>query len=197
MVRLAALMLLASLLSVAGVAGAEPAGTPACDASVAKRANPDLDKLFEELKREPNAKAATRITRRIWAEWFDSGSDTVNLLLNWSQEAIEKEKFEVALDLLDQVVVLDPGFAEGWNRRATLHFMMDRYDKSMADIACTLLLEPRHFGAWSGMAAIYKNSGLKEKALEAYLKVLEFYPADVNAQKAVLELSEELAKDAI
>lgn len=197
MVRLAALMLLASLLSVAGIAGAEPAGTPACDASLAKRDNPDLDKLFEELKREPNAKAATRITRRIWAEWFDSGSDTVNLLLNWSQEAIEKEKFEVALDLLDQVVVLDPGFAEGWNRRATLHFMMDRYDKSMADIACTLLLEPRHFGAWSGMAAIYKNSGLKEKALEAYLKVLEFYPADVNAQKAVLELSEELAKDAI
>jgi tetratricopeptide (TPR) repeat protein len=190
-------LLAALMLILPHAAGPALAGGMPCQPSVTAEANSVLDTLFSALKREPNEKAAQRISGRIWAEWLKSGSDTVDLLVSWSQEAVRRERYEIALDLLDQAIALRPDHAEVWNRRATLHFTMNRHDKSMADIACTLLLEPRHFGAWSGMALIYRNAGMKAKALEAYLKVLEFYPASREAQKAAAELAEELAESAI
>ncbi|MDN2579872.1 hypothetical protein [Aquibium sp. ELW1220] len=156
-----------------------------------------LDQLFADLKRERNEKAAERIANQIWAEWRKSGSASVDLMLQWSNEAAESKKFDVALDFLDQVITLQPGFAEGWNRRATVHFMMDNYAKSMADIEHTLRLEPRHFGALTGLAAILKETGRKELALDAYERTLDIYPMMRDAQSEVATLSEELAGEGI
>lgn len=156
-----------------------------------------LDKLFAELKRERNERAAERIAGRIWTEWFKSGSATIDLMMQWAQTAADKKDFDVALDFLDQIVTLSPNFAEGWNRRATVHFLMNNYAKSMADIDRTLQLEPRHFGALSGMAQILKSTGRKELALDAYLRVLEIYPMMRSAQTEVATLSEELSGEGI
>ncbi len=156
-----------------------------------------LDDLFADLKRERNEKAAERIAGRIWQEWFNSGSSTVDLMMKWSGDALEAKKYDVALDFLDQITVLQPAYAEGWNRRATVHFMMQNYRKSMADIERTLELEPRHFGALSGLAQIMKNTGRKQRALEAYQQVLEIYPMMRSAQGEVATLSEELAGEGI
>ncbi|SFK18817.1 hypothetical protein SAMN04488498_103226 [Mesorhizobium albiziae] len=156
-----------------------------------------LDELFSELKRERNEKAAERIAGRIWQEWFKSGSASVDLMMQWASQAMEAKKFDVALDFLDQVIVLQPTYAEGWNRRATVHFMMQNFGKSMADIERTLELEPRHFGALSGMAEIMKTTGRKQLALDAYQRVLEIYPMMRSAQNEVSELSEELAGEGI
>ncbi len=163
----------------------------------AKTAKARLDELFGDLKRERNEKAAERIAGRIWQEWFKSGSATVDLMMQWSTDAVEAKKYDVALDFLDQIVVLSPTYAEGWNRRATVHFMMQNYGKSMADIERTLELEPRHFGALSGMAQIMKNTGRKQLALEAYQRVLEIYPMMRSAQTEVGTLSEELTGEGI
>lgn len=156
-----------------------------------------LDELFSELKRERNEKAAQRISGRIWQEWNRSGSASIDLMMGWAKKAMDDKKYDVALDFLDQVVVLDPKYPEGWNRRATLHFMMHNFGKSMADIEQTLELEPRHFGALSGMARIMEEGDRKELALSAYQRVLEIYPMDRNAQNQVSELSEQLAGEAI
>jgi tetratricopeptide (TPR) repeat protein len=156
-----------------------------------------LDQLFSDLKRERNEKAAERIASQIWAAWRESGSASVDLMMQWSNEAAEKKKFDVALDFLDMVVTLRPDYAEGWNRRATVHFMMDNYAKSMADIEHTLRLEPRHFGALSGMAAILKETGRKELALQAYERTLSVYPMMRDAQSEVATLSDELAGEGI
>jgi tetratricopeptide (TPR) repeat protein len=110
---------------------------------------------------------------------------------------MEGEKFDVALDFLDQVVTISPAYAEGWNRRATVHFMMRNYSKSMSDINRTLTLEPRHFGALAGMAQIMKNTGRKQLALNAWQRVLEIYPMMRSAQNEVATLSEELAGEGI
>ena len=115
----------------------------------------------------------------------------------WSQEAMQAKKFAVALDFLDRVTVLEPKFAEGWNRRATVHFMMQSFGKSMADIERTLRLEPRHFGALSGMGMILKETGRKEAALHAYERVLAVYPMMRSAQGEVATLSEDLAGEAL
>jgi tetratricopeptide (TPR) repeat protein len=156
-----------------------------------------LDKLFSELKRERNEQAAARIAQNIWTQWFDSGSASIDLMMHWSNDALEDRKFDVALDFLDQVTLLQPDFAEGWNRRATVHFMMREYAKSMADIDKTLQLEPRHFGALSGMAQIMKATGRKQLALEAWQRVLAIYPMMRSAQTELATLSEELAGEGI
>lgn len=156
-----------------------------------------LDKLFEDLKRERNEAAAKRIANFIREEWGRSGSATVDLMMQWSQKAMSEERYDVALDFLDQVTVLAPQYAEGWNRRATLHYMMGAYAKSMADIEHVLRLEPRHFGALSGMAAIFKTYEMKEPALQAFQRVLDVYPMLRSAQEEVANLAEELAGEGI
>jgi len=196
----AALLVLASLLSGGAVslaAAEEPLSPAAANPSATRDDAATLDKLFAELKRQRNDKAAERIAGRIWTEWFKSGSATVDLLMKWAGDAIDKKKYDAALDFLDQVTVLAPNYAEGWNRRATVHYLTKNYAKSMADIEKTLELEPRHFGALSGMAAILKDSGRKQLALDAYQRVLAIYPMMRNAQNEVATLSEELAGEGI
>ena len=174
---------------------AAPAAPEAPAAPMTKQAR--LDKLFSDLKRERNEKAAERIAGNIWSEWFQSGSASIDLMMLWSQKAMDNQKFDVALDFLDQVVTLQPTYAEGWNRRATVHFMMKNYGKSTADIDRTLQLEPRHFGALSGLAQIMALTGHKQSALEAWQKVLAIYPMMRSAQDQVATLSEELAGEGI
>ncbi len=156
-----------------------------------------LNALFLDLKKETNERAARRIALRIGETWANSGSDTANLLIGWANDAIKAEKFSVALDFLDQVVMLYPDYAEGWNRRATVHFMMNDYARSMADISRTLELEPRHFGALAGMARILQATGRQEQALTAYEQVLNIYPMLRSAQNAVAEISDKLAGQGI
>lgn len=156
-----------------------------------------LDRLFAELKRESNEKAAQRIAGGIRQEWTSSGSASIDLMMQWSDEAMKARKFAVALDFLDQIIVLQPDFAEGWNRRATVHFMMDNYAKSMRDINRTLQLEPRHFGALSGLATIMRNTGRTQLALDAWERVLEIYPMMRSAQRELATLAEELAGEDI
>lgn len=156
-----------------------------------------LDALFLQLKRESNEAAAERIAARIGEAWSNSGSASIDLMMGWSKTAMEAKKFDVALDFLDQVVTMRPAYAEGWNRRATVHFAMENYAKSMADINRTLELEPRHFGALAGMGQIMKNTGRKELALQAWQRVLDIYPMMRSAQAEVATLSEELAGEGI
>lgn len=156
-----------------------------------------LEKLFSDLKRERNPRGAERIANFIREEWGKSGSASIDLMMGWSAKAMEDKKFDVALDFLDQVTMLAPDYAEGWNRRATVHYMMDSYAKSMSDIEHTLRLEPRHFGALSGMAEIFKIYGRKQAALDAYSRVLAVYPMLRNAQEEVSELADELAGEGI
>jgi tetratricopeptide (TPR) repeat protein len=157
--------------------------------------NERLDNLFTELKRAGNAPAAERISQQIWNEWMDSGSESINLMMQWAQRAMGARNFAGALDMLDQVVLLAPDYSEGWNRRATLHFMMENPAKSMVDIERTLALEPRHFGALAGMAEILRARGNDALALKAYERALEVYPMMRSAQQAVGDLSDTLAGD--
>lgn len=156
-----------------------------------------LDKLFADLKRERNEKAAERISQRINAEWAKSGSATVDLMMGWVAKAAQKQQWDVALDFLDQITVMKPDYAEAWNRRATIHFMMGNYSKSMSDIERTLELEPRHFGALSGLGDIMKSRGSKQLALQAYERVLAVYPMLRGAQNEVAAIADELAGQGI
>jgi len=174
-----------------------PGGSARPNGITEERQENRLDALFLQLKRERNAAAAERIAGRIGEAWSNSGSASIDLMMGWSKTAMDAKKFDVALDFLDQVVTMRPTYAEGWNRRATVHFAMENYAKSMADINRTLELEPRHFGALAGMGQIMKNTGRKELALRAWQRVLDIYPMMRSAQAEVATLSEELAGEGI
>ncbi|MGO4620948.1 hypothetical protein AB4Z34_11220 [Ensifer sp. 2YAB10] len=152
-----------------------------------------LDALFADLKKERDADKARELANQIRVEWQDSGSATVNLLMQWADKAITDNKQAAALDILDQVITLAPNYVEGWNRRATLHYAMGNYRKSMSDINRVLAIEPRHFGALAGMAAILDASGKDELAMRAWEQFLNIYPADRKAQERLGELAEKLA----
>lgn len=155
-----------------------------------------VDSLLASLARETRGVAARRIAAQIFDKWNDSGSDTINLLMGWAGDAMRKKNNALAEDLLTQVTTLQPGYAEGWNRRATLHFGAGDLGRSLADIERTLQLEPRHFGALSGLAVILQKTGQERKALAIWNRLLEVYPASDQAQKAVIELEDKLAGQA-
>ncbi|WP_312795711.1 tetratricopeptide repeat protein [Tianweitania sp.] len=161
----------------------------------AERQKKALDELFDSLKRQRNQVEAERTAARIGAAFGQSGSASIDLMMGWAAKALTDKKFDLALDYLDQVIALKPGYAEAYNRRATVHFAMQNYSKSMADIERTITLEPRHFGALSGLAQIMDNTGREELALRAYERVLDVYPALRSAQDEVGRLADKLAGD--
>ncbi|CCE97336.1 putative TPR repeat-containing protein [Sinorhizobium fredii HH103] len=182
-------------LTVPATAALSQAANPAPQPETASLATPKqrLDALFLDLKKERDENEARELADRIRLEWQDSGSATVNLLMQSADKAITDDKKPVALDILDQVIALAPNYVEGWNRRATLHFQMGNYRKSMSDIYRVLALEPRHFGAIAGMATMLEAAGKNELAMRAWQQFLDVYPSDRKAQEQFGELAEKLA----
>ncbi|TDK39379.1 hypothetical protein E2F50_04460 [Rhizobium deserti] len=170
-----------------------PAGGSTVAAAAPMAATKPVDPLFEALKRERDPQKARGIASQIFSDLNDSGSATVNLLMQWATTAMKEKRNGAALDFLDQVIVLDPAYPEGWQRRATLHYTMGETRKSMADISEVLRREPRHLGALAGMAGILTEAGKDELALKAWERYLEVYPADRDAQEAVTKLTEKIA----
>jgi tetratricopeptide (TPR) repeat protein len=156
-----------------------------------------LDELFSRLKLEVDGQKAKFIEIAIWNRWSQSGSETIDLLMNWSAAAMKEKKWSAAFDLLDQVVVLAPHYAEGWNRRATLYFLRAQYGRSIHDIEQVLKLETRHFGAMAGLGNILQRLDNDKRALIMWKNVLEVYPANKNAQKSVKLLEEKLSGQGI
>ncbi|MFZ5690464.1 MAG: tetratricopeptide repeat protein [Pseudomonadota bacterium] len=136
----------------------------------------DIDFLFGALRAAPTPEAAKAVEGRIWALWMVSPSDTATLLMSRVRRAVEAKNFDLAIKLLDAIVVLRPDYIEAWNRRATLHYMRKDFDRSLEDIRQTLAREPRHFGALAGLGMIMQELGEDKRALEVYRKAVEVNP---------------------
>ncbi|MBA3520594.1 MAG: tetratricopeptide repeat protein, partial [Rhizobiales bacterium] len=113
-------------------------------------------------------------------------------LMALSAQAMNARNFALARSHLDAIVALEPDFAEGWNKRATVHFLEGDYASSIADIRRVLSLEPRHFGALSGLGMILQNIGRKEEALEAFRRALAVHPQMPAIRQRVEALSLEV-----
>jgi tetratricopeptide (TPR) repeat protein len=153
--------------------------------------DPRLGQLFEKLKAAPDHEAAHQIEATIWHIWSTAPSAGANLMLREGVRFMNEGKYEKALSDFDAVVELEPDFAEGWNKRATVRYLMGKYDGSVADIQRTLALEERHFGALSGLGLIYDALNEKKAALEAFRAALAINPH----MPAIAEREKELAKE--
>jgi tetratricopeptide (TPR) repeat protein len=146
--------------------------------AAALRASPmrDIDFLFGALKAAPDDTSAKAIEDRIWAQWLASGSDTVNLLMMRVKTAVDKEDFDLAVRLLDAIIEIRPGYAEAWNRRATVFYLKKDFSNALADLRQVLRREPRHFAALAGLGTIMQEIGDDKSALEAYRAALALHP---------------------
>jgi len=135
-----------------------------------------LDLMFGRLASATDERRAKRIARHIMRRLTQSGSDTVDFLMSRAAEAMEEKEYGKALDLLDGVVRLEPDFVEGWNRRATVHYLMGNHGQSLADIEQVLMREPRHWGALAGLSMILVGVERKAEAVEVMDKALAIHP---------------------
>ncbi|MEK9671745.1 MAG: tetratricopeptide repeat protein [Rhodospirillaceae bacterium] len=138
--------------------------------------DPNLDQLFDRLYQTKNTAEAQAIEGQIWQIWVLSGQELVNSAMARGVIAMNRGAFDASLKYFNDVVRLSPQHAEGWNKRATVHFMMGNYPESVVDIQRTLKLEPRHFGALSGLGIIYSEMGKKKAAIRAWEKALAINP---------------------
>lgn len=136
----------------------------------------NLDFLFGALKAAPDEASAKHVEARIWAIWIQTPSDTASLLMARAKTAVDAQKIDIAIKLLDSVIKLRPDYIEAWNRRATLYYMQNDYSRSLADIREVLIREPRHFGALAGLGMIMQEVGDEKRALDAYRKALAVNP---------------------
>lgn len=153
-----------------------------------------LDALFAELHAAPSVEAGKQVESEIVGEWLKSGNSEIDGMMLKAMVAMETGAFNQAFAFLDQIIARDPNYVEGWNKRATLYYMIDLYDKSLADIQKTLQLEPRHFGALAGLGMIMIKIGDKQRALEAFERAYAVDPVINNGKEVIEQLKDALSK---
>ena len=135
-----------------------------------------------------DAGEATRLAGEILERWTHSGSPTLDLLLVRGKDAIGVGELNQAISHLTALTDHAPDFAEGWNQRATAFYLMDRYGEALSDIEQVLILEPRHFGALSGLGVILEGMGEDKAALKALRAAHQVYPTEANVNSAIERL---------
>ena len=148
----------------------------------ADQTDPRLDALFGRLKTAAGLPESVSIEKEIWAIWLDAPDEATQSLLDSGIDAMGSGDLGGALKAFNGVVALAPAFAEGWNKRATVHYLLNNLQQSLEDIAATLKLEPRHFGALSGRGLVFIKLRDLERALSAFEEVLQVGPQMTGAR---------------
>lgn len=162
-------------------------------AVISEESTPILDGLFASLQEVQDAGDAARITSEIWARWSTHPSDdTITARLNRGVTMMNQGDFVHAEAIFTDIINEDPLFPEAWNKRATLYYIQGKSDASRYDIAQTLILEPRHFGALSGLGLLELSAGNYDKALRAYEQAVAVNPHMGQANEMIESLTEKL-----
>jgi tetratricopeptide (TPR) repeat protein len=161
---------------------------PAQRLSAQETRDETLDRLFASLHRASDEQSAKAMEDKIWELWSRSDSPTAEVLLNQAVVAMGESENAASLEILNRVVAAYPNYAEAWNKRATLQFMLGNYDASLSDIEKVLDLEPRHFGALAGRGMILQAQQKWGAALNAYREALRMNPNMAGVKNAIHEL---------
>ena len=154
----------------------------------------ELDKLFLKLKKEQNITVASKIESEIWKLWTTHPSEpSLTELLAEGSYYMSQNQLSSAHEIFSKAIELDPDWAEAWNKRATVLYMLGEFQKSQDDIDQVLALEQRHFGALAGQGLVNIQLKNYEKAIRSYEQAQEIYPA-MRSPKIMIKQIEELMK---
>ena len=159
----------------------------------------ELKQLFDQLKKSTDSSIALEIENKIWKIWSTHPSNDrrgyrLTELLAQGSILMAKEELNRAYEIFSQIILADPNWSEAWNKRATVLYLLGRYQQSQRDIDVVLSLEKRHFGALSGQGLVQTELKNYEKAINSYKEVQKIYPS-MQAPKVMIPRLEELIKD--
>lgn len=164
-----------------GIAAQEPSG---------------IDALLDRLA-QPDLRNWDVVEREVVMLWSRSGSAAADFLLARGRAALADGDMDAAYNHLTALTDHAPDFAEGWNARATLFFEMNRYGPAIADIQRVLALEPRHFGALTGLGFMLEEMGELEGALAAFRAAQAIHPHREQINASVTRVSRALEGEAL
>jgi len=157
----------------------------------------ELNNLFKQLKNS-GATKAIEIENQIWKIWSihpssDRRGYRLTELLAQGSLLMARKELNKAYEIFSQIILVDPNWSEAWNKRATVLYLLGRYQQSQKDIDEVLKLEKRHFGALSGQGLVQTELKNYEKAINSYIEVQKIYPA-MQAPKVMIPRLKELIK---
>jgi len=151
-----------------------------------------LDDLFLRLAQTTSAAEASAAEEAIWALWMAHSDDRAQRYMFAGIGQMNDGHLHEALITFSRLVDMEPNFAEAWNKRATVYFMLHDYDASARDIAETLKREPRHFGALSGLGLVNIALGRSHAAIAAFEMAMAHHPHLRGARENIKSLKSEM-----
>lgn len=149
----------------------------------------DVPLLLEAL-RDPDAEVVALAQQSVWMIWSRSGDPDVDAAFRRGVEQMNQQDFGEAIETFSQIIQRKPDFAEGWNRRATIYYLIGEYEKSLADCEEVLHRNPVHFGVLSGFGLNYLHLGKPQQALDYFERALAVNPTLTQIQAAVEQLKQ-------
>lgn len=146
--------------------------------------------LLQERLRDESPFVRNFAESGLWLLWGRSGDARIDALMARGTEEMQNGRFSESIATFTEVISAKPEFAEGWNRRATVHYLAGQHERSIADCDETLKRNPGHFGALSGLGQIHLALGDPEKALAWFRKALEANPNLLSAEISVRQIEE-------
>ena len=142
-----------------------------------------LEDLFDILSTTESDVQINEVTSNIWDIWYETNDPSIEADFYRGLESMRTGDLMMAVAFFTRVIDKNPNFAEGWNKRATVYYMLGKFDASMMDIHETLKLEPRHFGAMDGMGLIFIHLEQFDKAIDIYNRMLEIFPNNSSTKQ--------------
>ncbi|MEQ9359195.1 tetratricopeptide repeat protein [Coleofasciculus chthonoplastes] len=151
-----------------------------------------INSLLENLK-NPDENVRKQATEELWRIWFYQKGISGMERLGRTQILLERGETAQAEALLTQIIREQPDFAEAWNRRAVLYYVLKQYQKSRDDCQQVVRLNPIHFGALHGLGLCYMALGDYQAAITAFRRALDIQPYSLINQKFILECTARLS----
>ena len=147
-------------------------------------------KVLLNVLRDENEGLRALAEQSIWRIWARSGDASIDRLYERGIREMNEGSHIRAISTFTEIIKLKPDFAEGWNKRATLYFMTEQYDKSLEDCDEVMKRNPYHFGALAGYGHIHLEFNLPEQAIEYFKRALAINPNMSSIAKLIIRLQE-------
>ena len=145
--------------------------------------------LLDQLERAQSMDEAGPIVDKLWRHWTNAHKNSdEEALMAEGLVAMSEGNLNRAENIFTKLIEVNPNFTEAWNKRATLRFMLWDFEGSLKDVEKVLTLEPRHFGALSGLGMIHLRLGDPERALKAYEDLVNIFPSNADAAQKIITL---------
>jgi tetratricopeptide (TPR) repeat protein len=171
-----------AILIVFAVVGSRPLS--------ADQTEPRLDNLFLILQTSEKQIEVRVVENLIWSTWIQHDDGAIYRLMQFGIKAMADRRFDDAVEVFTALIDQAPDYAEAWNKRATVYFIQGKLALSSVDVERTLALEPRHFGALSGLGQIEMLRGNGDAALKAFEDVVRVHPRMAGMHALIRDLKQ-------